>query len=485
MSIQAISFMRMIRVAFLGFIMVIAHNALVAQQDHTLFLMHNVPQSNFINPAVQINCKQYVGLPLLSSLHLNFNSTAFSYSTIANGSSNLDLNALVSKMHSWDFVSGEVHYTPVSFGFMYDNKQYFSFAWTERIETKIFASKKLLSMFVDGNTQYLGDGLKTRNPGVNAMYYREFSFGYSRVVDQDLTIGAHAKVLFGLGGMFTRRKPINVEVDALTHNLYGDWNPKIDIAYPVSVSTDAQGNVTGVTPDGFSPMSFLLNFGNQGLAADLGFIWKRNDITWSGSVLDLGLIWWHKQTTRLENKGSFSYRGANATDLANPDAYIDELVDSLENQLQFKAKQKGFITFLNPKVYFGGTYPIADRVKVGGLVRSEWYPGRPIVGFTATAMAYSKKGSSVALNYSIMNGSFLNVGLGFGWGTEKFQFYMMSDNVMVAFYPEKARNANLRFGFNMFFGCTERKKQMKISSGSGCGCYWQWDDKAKRKVGRK
>lgn len=82
-----------------------------------------------------------------------------------------------------------------------------------------------------------------------------------------------------------------------------------------------------------------------------------------------------------------------------------------------------------------------------------------------------------------MNGSFLNVGLGFGWGTEKFQFYMMSDNVMVAFYPEKARNANLRFGFNMFFGCTERKKQMKISSGSGCGCYWQWDDKAKRKVG--
>ncbi|HNV52782.1 MAG TPA: DUF5723 family protein [Tenuifilaceae bacterium] len=150
----------MLKVAILVFIMVIAHNALVAQQDHTLFLMHNVPQSNFINPAVQINCQQYVGLPLLSSLHLNFNSTAFSYSTIANGSSNLDLNALVSKMHSWDFVSGEVHYTPVSFGFMYDNKQYFSFAWTERIETKIFASKKLLSMFIDATPSTWAMGLK-------------------------------------------------------------------------------------------------------------------------------------------------------------------------------------------------------------------------------------------------------------------------------------------------------------------------------------
>lgn len=467
---------------FLVFVLaLVLHFELFSQQDNTLFLMHNVPQSNLINPAVQINCQQYVGLPILSSFHLNVNSTGFSYSSFANGASALDLNGLVEQMHSWDFLSEELHYTPISFGFMYDRKQYFNFAWTERVETKVFIPKKFLSLFVDGNTQFLGNGLKTRNPGVNAMYYREFSFGYSKKLKNDLIVGVHAKLLFGLGGIFTRRKPINVEVDALTHNLYGSWNPKVDVAYPVSVSTDAQGNVTEVTPEGFSPMSFFLNFGNQGLAADFGFIWKKDDITWSGSVLDLGLIWWHKQTTRFENKGEFAYRGATTTDLANPDDYINELTDSINNQIQVTHQKKGFLTLLNPKVYFGGSYPIQERLKVGGHIRTEWYPGRPVLGLTLSGTAYSKKGSSVSVTYSAMNGSFMNLGLGFGWGTEKFQFYMMSDNLMVAFYPEKARNVNLRFGFNMFFGCTDKKKEVKVPRTDGCGCYWRWDDKTKRK----
>lgn len=459
----------------------ILHLELLAQQDNTLFLMHNIPQSNITNPAVQINCQTYVGLPLLSSFHLNFNSTGFSYSSFANGAAALDLNALVAQMHSWDFVSGEVHYTPVSFGFMYDRKQYFNFAWTERVETKVFIPKKFLSLFVDGNTQYLGNGMNTRNPGVNAMYYREFSFGYSKLIKSNLTVGIHAKVLFGLGGMFTRRKPINIEVDALTHNLYGSWNPKVDIAYPVTVSTDAAGNVTGISPEGFSPMSFFLNFGNQGLAADLGFIWKKDNITWSGSILDLGLIWWHKQTNRLENEGEFAYRGATTADLADPTAYINELNDSINNQIQFKNRAKGFVTLLNPKIYFGGSFPVHERIKVGGHLRTEWYPGRPVLSATLSGTAYGKKGSSVSMTYTAMNGSFMNIGLGFGWGGEKFQYYMMSDNLMAAFYPEKTRNVNLRFGFNLFFGCTDKKKEVKVPRTDGCGCYWRWDQKEKRK----
>ena len=113
--------------------------------------------------------------------------------------------------------------------------------------------KELLSLFVDGNTQYVGDGLKTRNPGVNSMYYREFSFGYSKLVEPNLTLGVHAKLLFGLGGAFTRRRPVDVQVDPLTHNLHGSWNPRVDVAYPVNVSTDANGNVSDVSLANFLP----------------------------------------------------------------------------------------------------------------------------------------------------------------------------------------------------------------------------------------
>ncbi|HPD96155.1 MAG TPA: DUF5723 family protein [Tenuifilaceae bacterium] len=462
-------------------VFVLVCSSTYAQQDNTLFMMHNIPQSNFLNPAIQINCLRYVGVPMLSSFHFNANSTGFSYGDISQGSA-IDVRALVSQMHGWDYLSGEVHYTPVSFGFMYDRYRYFSFAWTERIETKLFVPRKLVSLFANGNTQYVSNGLKTSNPGLNAFYYREFSIGYSKKVQKDLMLGVHAKILFGLAGITTRRNPVSMDINPLTYNIDAKWKPEVNTTYPLSVSTDAQGNVNNISLSGFSPLSFFMNFGNQGLAFDFGFIKEKGKITYSGSILDLGFIWWHKNTTRFVNSGHFVYRGATTDDINNPSDYISELGDSISNQVKFSYNKKGYLTFLNPKVYFGATYPVHPQINVGGLIRAEWYPGRPVVGATLSATVFGVKGGSLALTYSAMNGSFMNIGFGVGWGGEKFQFYTTTDNFMVAFFPEKARNANLRFGLNLFFGCTEeKKKKVNVPRTNGCGCYWDQDLKEKRK----
>ena len=87
----------------------------------------------------------------------------------------------------------------------------------------------------------------------------------------------------------------------------------------------------------------------------------------------------------------------------NPDDYIDELTDSIENQIQVKHKQSGFVTALNPKVYLGGSVLVYERVTVGGQLRSEWYPGRPVLGITLSSSVYAKKGGSFTLSYSVMN----------------------------------------------------------------------------------
>jgi hypothetical protein len=47
------------------------------QQSHTLYFLHNVPQTNMLNPAVQNECKVFVGLPLISSLHINLANSGF------------------------------------------------------------------------------------------------------------------------------------------------------------------------------------------------------------------------------------------------------------------------------------------------------------------------------------------------------------------------------------------------------------------------
>ena len=49
-----------------------------AQQSNTLFFMHSLPEANYVNPAVQIECGIFVGLPLVSSFHMNIANSGFS-----------------------------------------------------------------------------------------------------------------------------------------------------------------------------------------------------------------------------------------------------------------------------------------------------------------------------------------------------------------------------------------------------------------------
>jgi len=141
-----------------------------------------------------------------------------------------------------------------------------------------------------------------------------------------------------------------------------------------------------------------------------------------------------------------------------------------------------FISFLNPRAYFGVTYPLRDHLNAGALVRTELYPGRPIVGTTVSLNTYGWKGFSGSLSYSAMNGSLKNVGLGFGVGSENFKIHLISDNVLAFFYPTSARNANIRFGMNLMFGCSKKKRKPSKSSYNGCGWLWQWDEGQKRRA---
>ena len=455
---------------------------LFAQQDNTLFFMHSLPQSNIVNPAVQIDCKLFVGIPLLSSIHFNANSTGFSYNSFSPGRASIDLNKATKGLLWWDYVTAEFQYNWLALGYRPNERDYYNFSITEKVDMKLFFPKKLVLLARDGNTPYVGDEFTVRNPGVNAFYYREFSFGYSRKMDSRLTLGAHAKVLFGMAGVFTRRRPIHLSVDGATYNLNADWNLRADVAGPITIGKDANGYVNSIEVGSVSPTAFLLNFRNVGFAGDFGFIYKGDVLTWSGSVLDLGLIYWTAQTHRFSQDGNFVFSGATPANGADPNAYISMLRDSLNNQLRVEETKGGFITFLNPRAYFGATYPLRDHLNAGALVRTELYPGRPIVGATVSLNAFGWKGFSGSVSYSAMNGSLRNVGLGFGFGSETFKIHLISDNVLAFFYPTSARNANIRFGMHLMFGCSEKKRQPSKSGYNGCGCFWQWDEGQKRRA---
>jgi len=67
------------------------------------------------------------------------------------------------------------------------------------------------------------------------------------------------------------------------------------------------------------------------------------------------------------------------------------------------------------------------------------------------------------VSYSYNWYSFNNVGFGLSLQSRKCQFYLITDNALIV-RPLSAKNLNLRFGFNLFFGCS--KKSVKSD------CYW-------------
>jgi len=77
---------------------------------------------------------------------------------------------------------------------------------------------------------------------------------------------------------------------------------------------------------------------------------------------------------------------------------------------------------------------------------------------------YNWLSTSVSLSY--IHRSINNIGAGLVLGRSPVQFYAVSDNVLGFIWPQSTKNLNLRFGFNLIFGCREKHRT------DGCGCYW-------------
>ena len=71
-------------------------------------------------------------------------------------------------------------------------------------------------------------------------------------------------------------------------------------------------------------------------------------------------------------------------------------------------------------------------------------------------------GLSASISYSIMNGSYNNIGFGLVLGGAPFQIYIISDNASAALWGHQTTSVNFRFGLNVAFGF--RKKDKKVDT---------------------
>jgi hypothetical protein len=315
---------------------------------------------------------------------------------------------------------------------------------------------------------------------VGAQHYREFAFNYSHDVDKKLTIGGAAKILFGMAAVQTNG--LNVRGTSPANGQYLDVSAtgRVNISAPVDFNYNSKGEIKSVNSlSNYSVRDYLSNLKNPGIAFDLGFAYHINKNTeFSASIIDLGIIDWKSNVTRLTEHGHFLYKGVNLNNSAvNPPVIsqltpvINQLSDSISAAFRPDTTGTSFATLLPTKIYFGIDYQLNDAINLSGLSRIRIINNRVHTSLTALANALIWDRLSLSASYSVMESTYDNLGLGIGIRAGIFQIYTATDNLISPFYPSKARNMNLRIGINFIFDGTNSDKSNKRGNGLNPNCH--------------
>lgn len=468
-------------------------------QPNTLYFMKGIPQTKDLNPARPgITTGFYFSMPLFSKLDLAANTNNWAYNdlihwrtinslnnnplgnsiNISTDSLVLDLDKFQGKLGNKNFAYESAALTVLEGGYK-KGKNFYAASITEREFTQVFFSKNLVSLLKYGDYPYVGDTYYSGNFGVGAQHYREFAFNYSHDVNKKLTIGGAAKILFGMATVQTNG--MNIKATSPANGEYLDITAtgRVNISAPVDFTYNSKGEIKTVNSlPNYSVSNYLSNLKNPGIAFDFGFAYRVNKKTeLSASIIDLGMIGWKSNVTRLTEHGQFLYKGINLNDpTVNPPIIskltpiINQLSDSISAAFRPDTTGTSFSTLLPAKIYFGIDYKLSDVVNLSGLSRIRIINNTIHTSLTASANALIGNGISLSASYSVMESTYDNLGLGVGIRLGVFQIYTATDNLFSPFYPSKARNMNLRIGINFIFDGTGKSGKGGSGFNQDCQC---------------
>ena len=334
-----------------------------AQDLKTGYFLDNYLYGSKINPALQPdNADGYFGL-ILNDFTLGFSSNAgvsnffFPYNgKLVNGlNKNISSSTFLGNLKATSSAALDLDENIFTVGFRSAGGKAFS---TVSLNLKSGSSmglpKTLFEFLKDGADDQL---YTLTDIGVVSRNYLELSYGYSRKINDLITVGATVKGLLGLAY-------VNADVQKLTLDTSGD-----------EILATGQGSFSGSIPftsfpadeDGYISFDDVESSSKGlpagfGLACDLGVtVTPMEGLTVSAALLDLGFIGWKQNVS-----GSMS--GTTSFTLAEDENIGDELKDMFK--FKSESSKSKVSDLLNTRANIGARYvlPFAGRkLSVGAL----------------------------------------------------------------------------------------------------------------------
>ncbi len=441
-----------------------------SQQVNTMYFMDNVPVRNYLNPAFQPYSNFYLGFPVLGFTQLSAGNNSLTLKDFAYMQNGIPINFLSPGGNLTNFYNAlepttslytNVQLNLLNFGFR-TGKSYWNFSLSERVDGQIGIPKDFMKLILFGTPDINNNIFNFKTLGADVTAYTEAGLGYSRIINDQWSVGAKLKLLVGTGNVSTSIKNLDFQAGIDQWTLKGQGSVNVSAPGQITIGNNLQ-SFSYAQPT--SAMDFIKPSGLGG-GIDLGLTFKPiKDLTLSAAVTDLGLISW-TNAKNINFSTDYTFTGlGNITGTTNLEGTVlsDSLLNALKNSNTTSVTSNGYTTYTTPKINVGAEYAFFEnKLSVGVLSRTMLHNSSVYEEVTASINGRPVNWFDLSLSYSVMNGRMSNIGAGLGLRTWILHWFLSADYIPLSYAGVQLGNNSSKIttlpyntkGFNFALGLT-------------------------------
>ncbi len=291
--------------------------------------------------------------------------------------------------------------------------------------------------------------------------YIETAFGYSREIDNRLTVGARVKFLTGIASA-------DFNIDRMDVTLTSDeWIADAS----GSLELNANGMSAETSVDEYGVESFELGdiggsiegAAGYGAAIDLGATYNINDrLQVSLAVNDIGFILWGKESnTRASVANSFYFTGATY-DVNTEESTGGDGIEFSDIALE-EQQSRASMNWLQSSINAGGEYKFLDnRLGVGLIYAIDFWKTSTVHNITAAASFTPINCFTFATSYAMTSNKSNAFGFAANFATGFMNIFVATDILAskksAQFIPINQSTMSISFGLAVPFGAKGERK---------------------------
>lgn len=452
---------------FFALLMLTLSSAVVcAQEVSPVDFMRLNPYQLKSNPAADLPYESVMSM-VIGNIGLNVQTTTLRYDNIFDFDASgrpaaVNLKKLANSLHDNNFIGIDVNENFFSL-YRRVGEGMFTYDHNVKAHGALKYNDGLFQLLANGNAAFVGDNNPAHvDMNLDATVYHEFSVGYQRKVNDNLSVGGRAKLLFGFANVTTDVCDAKLFTDADTYALSIEENVGARMSLPNMVFINNKGMLDAKGPlsvgDFFHNPGFGVDFGaeyhfNDQLGAvaavnDLGFIhWGGNDFKLDGDIHDAGQFY---------DNGSFLYEGIHVDQLQHifsDKDYREKFFDTIQQYFQVQLNSmENYTTMLNTNLLLRGYYDFTPQNRVVAQAQGRFIGNGFRPAFTVAYCGTFFDNLNVCATYTAMPHSYDNIGLGLSAMIETCNIYLTTNNLVGLFKPlnTSAFNAQVGVVFNLF-----------------------------------